>query len=354
MYLILPLFYVVTQAGLKAFLGYLMIAIFLISYRELYCCRSQKVFTFWLIVEMAIVVIYSMWYDPNILFMGFFPANFIGWYKNKKHFQIAIISFAVTMIVCFVIIAFRFQIMNSLYFLPFLVVMIASPYGIRNMNERMELKKQLNQANEQIKELIKREERTRIARDLHDTLGHTLSLITLKSQVVQRLAEKDSKRVIKEAKEIEATSRSALREVRELISDMRTVTVENELVDMEQILIAAGIVLHVERHIEANHLTLLQQNIIGMCIREAGTNIVKHSHANHCYIDFQNNRGNFILTIRDDGVGMESSSQKGNGLIGMRERLSLIEGRLDISFDGGTILVITVPVIIKMEEGVAL
>ena len=87
----------------------------------------------------------------------------------------------------------------------------------------------MDQANEQIKELIKREERVRIARDLHDTLGHTLSLITLQSQLVQRLAEKHPERAKAEAKEIEMTSRSALRQVRELVSDMRAITIAEEL-----------------------------------------------------------------------------------------------------------------------------
>jgi two-component system, NarL family, sensor histidine kinase DesK len=68
--------------------------------------------------------------------------------------------------------------------------MFLSPFGIRSMNRRMELEKQLDEANEQIRALIKREGRMRIARDLHDTLGHTLSLITLKSQVAGKLVEK--------------------------------------------------------------------------------------------------------------------------------------------------------------------
>ena len=111
------------------------------------------------------------------------------------------------------------------------------------MNERMELKNQLNEANEQIKTLIKQEERVRIARDLHDTLGHTLSLITLQSQVIQRIAN-DPDKVRAEAKEIEQTSRSALQQVRELVSDMRVSTIEEELVHMEQILAAGNIEFH--------------------------------------------------------------------------------------------------------------
>lgn len=79
------------------------------------------------------------------------------------------------------------------------------------MNRRMELEQKLDEANQHIKELVKREERVRIARDLHDTLGHTLSLLTLKSQLVQRIIASAPERARKEAREMETTSRSDLK-----------------------------------------------------------------------------------------------------------------------------------------------
>ncbi|MFK4998618.1 sensor histidine kinase [Bacillus sp. N9] len=220
----------------------------------------------------------------------------------------------------------------------------------------MELEKELKEANEQIKNLIKREERVRIARDLHDTLGHTLSLITLQSQLVQRLAEKDPAKVRVEAKEIEMTSRSALRQVRELVSDMRTMTVADELADMQQIFTAARISVHIEGESNVSDMPLLQQNIIGMCLREAATNIVKHSKAEFCYINFSKTKGSYTILVRDNGVGFTGQEMnKGNGLKGMEERLSLIDARLNVSSRNGTTVTITVPVIMKEEkEGVAL
>jgi two-component system sensor histidine kinase DesK len=105
----------------------------------------------------------------------------------------------------------------------------------------MELEQELDEANQQIKELVKREERVRIARDLHDTLGHTLSLLTLKSQLVQRTIASDPERARKEAREMETTSRAALKQVRELVSDMKTATIAEELIHIQQILRAADI-----------------------------------------------------------------------------------------------------------------
>ena len=350
-YLIMPLFYIFEETGIKAVMGYSMLLLFLVSYRELYNVKSEKKYSFWLAIQIIIVMIFSILYNPYIIFMGFFPANFVGWYEQKKDFRRALTLFAFSMILTMTIVIYLGEMVDFLFFIPFLVVMISSPIGIRTMNERMTLEQKLDQANEQIKELIKREERVRIARDLHDTLGHTLSLITLQSQLVQRLAESNPERAKLEAKEIEMTSRSALREVRELVSDMRTITLEEEIVDLEQILNAAGIEFHMKKNSELPDLPLLQQNILGMCLREAGTNIVKHSKAKKCYVDIQGSKGNVTISVIDDGIGLVDSYTSGNGLKGMRERLSLIEGKLDIHKTNGTKLVMSVPVIVKLKEG---
>jgi two-component system sensor histidine kinase DesK len=350
----MPILYLANETGLKAGIGYGLLLLFLVAYRQLYSVISRKQFSFWLALQIGIVLIFSIGYSPYILLMGFFPANFIGWYENRKHYMLAYISFVSAISLTLIIFTIQGIMGNMLYFLPFFLVMIASPIGMRSLNVRMELEKQLNQANEQIKDLIKREERVRIARDLHDTLGHTLSLITFQSQLVQRLTEKHPERAKAEAKEIEMTSRSALRQVRELVSDMRMITVEEEIANMELLLKAAGIAFHIERKVEMPDLTLLQQNILGMCLREAGTNIVKHSQAKNCYISFASNRGDFTILVKDDGNGIADITNNGNGLIGMRERLSLIEGRLDISANKGTTLIMTMPIVIKQEEEVSL
>ncbi|MGR5879897.1 sensor histidine kinase [Bacillus pacificus] len=129
---------------------------------------------------------------------------------------------------------------------PMFILMLLTPFGMRNFNQKKVLRNQLNEANEQIKDLVKREERQRIARDLHDTLGHTLSLITLKSQLVEKLIVKNPERASAEAKEITQTSRTALKQLRELISDMRMITVEEELEQIKAILQAANVELEIE------------------------------------------------------------------------------------------------------------
>ncbi|SFE00262.1 two-component system, NarL family, sensor histidine kinase DesK [Bacillus sp. OV194] len=349
-YISLPAFAIAVESGIKLIIGYGLLLLFLVSYRQMYCSYWKKSFSYWLAVQIGIIVLLSLFYSPNNLFMGFFPANFIGWYNNKKTFYRALSIFAAAEAVPLTIFMINNGFTDMLYFLPFFVIMLMSPFGIRSMNKRQELEKQLDQANEQIKNLIKREERMRISRDLHDTLGHTLSLITLKSQLVEKLLVKQPERARAEAKEIEKTSRTALQQVRELVADMRAVTVSEELVKVQSILQAAGIQYEFEGESSMEEVPYLTQNILSMCLKEAVTNVVKHSQGNLCKITVKQTAGEVVLVIRDDGKGFYQQNSDGNGLKGMTERLALIDGKLSAFNKNGTELVITVPVIIKQKK----
>ena len=215
------------------------------------------------------------------------------------------------------------------------------------MNRRLELEQELDQAHKQIEELVKREERVRIARDLHDTLGHTLSLLTLKSQLVQRLTTVDPERARMEAKEIETTSRAALKQVRVLVSDMRATTIAEELVNTQQILRAAGITYQYKGDVDFSRIPPFTQNIVGMCVCEAVTNVVKHSHATHCSIAIELSAEKMKIVVRDDGIGVGKNNLLGNGLKGMKERLALMDGSLTLSNHHGAVLEMTVPIIKK-------
>lgn len=348
-YLSLPILYISHQTGFKRIFGFVLLGVFLVTYRQLYCTMQKNSYSYWLAIQMIIVFYFSMAYDPNLLFMGFFPANFIGWYNDNKKIKIALLCFTVIELVPAYYHGLFFS-KSAFYFLPFLVIMFLSPFGIRSMNKRMELEKQLDQANEKIKELVKREERTRIARDLHDTLGHTLSLITLKSQLVEKLTKIDPDRAQMEAKEIQNTSRSALKQVRELVSNMRAITIAEELIQVQEILEAAGISYYYQGSTELTEIPPLSQNIISMCLREAVTNIVKHSKAKNCSITILKSTKHVQFIVKDDGVGLNNMNSNGNGLKGMEERLSLIDGEFNITHNKGTSLEIKIPIIQKLEK----
>jgi two-component system, NarL family, sensor histidine kinase DesK len=358
-YVLFPIYYLMSETGLKQFIGYVMVFLFLVTYRQLYFAAGRRSFSYWLALQLLIIFILTMFYNLNFLFLGFFPANFIGWYTDNKMFRWGIISFffvELTPLFYYLIrVQFEFSTKELLYVVPFLIIMFISPYGIRSMNKRMELEKQLDQANQQIKELVKREERLRIARDLHDTLGHTLSLLTLKSQLVQRLTTIDPERARFEAKEMEVTSRAALKQVRELVTDMRAVTIPEELLQIKQIFEAAGIAYHYNGESDFAEISLFKQNMISMCLREAATNVVKHSRAKNCFISIYRTADHLKVIVKDDGIGVADHHQYGNGLNGIKERLDLIDGTLLLFNHNGTVLEMTVPIIQKAEkEGAAI
>ncbi|MCY9261664.1 sensor histidine kinase [Bacillus haynesii] len=352
-YLLLPISYLTNQtSGMKQLIGFGLVLLFLVTYRQLFFISPQKkLFTYWLAIQLSIILIYTVFYDINLVFLGFFSANFICYYREKKIFRRGLASLVVVLVAPFIYHLLKDpSLLNRLfYFLPFLVIMLISPYGIRSMNRRMELEQELDEANQQIKELVKREERVRIARDLHDTLGHTLSLLTLKSQLVQRTIASDPERARKEAREMETTSRAALKQVRELVSDMKTATIAEELIHIQQILRAADITFEYMGGSDFSNIPPVTQNIVSMCIREAATNIVKHSRATHCTISISQTDEKISIAIKDDGMGMNQQTPFGNGLRGMKERLALIDGALDVSTHNGTVLSITVPIVKKAE-----
>ncbi|MEC1648892.1 sensor histidine kinase [Bacillus halotolerans] len=350
-YTIMPFLSLLRESGSKQVLGYGMLLLFVVTYRQLFVSADRPSFTYWLCAQMAIIFIYSLFYHISYIYLGFFPANFVGYYREKTKFNRAFFGLVFMLIFpcLYHFLADSASIRELFSVLPFLVIMLISPFGIRSMFRRIELEKKLDQANEHIKELTKREERVRIARDLHDTLGHTLSLLTLKSQLIQRLAAADAERTKLEAKEMETSSRAALKQVRELVADMRTVTMTEELANIRHILRAGNITFQYEGTEDFSDISPVTQNIVSMCMREAVTNIIKHSKATHCAVTISQYADKMTVLIRDDGTGAVKEKMFGNGLRGMEERLMFIDGEMTLSDHNGTVLTLTIPLIRKAE-----
>ncbi|WII36752.1 sensor histidine kinase [Paenibacillus thiaminolyticus] len=347
-YMAMPMINMASESGAKQVMGYALLAVFVATYRQLYFV-PEPAFHYWLGLQMLVNAILVIIYNPSYFYLGFFSANFIGWYEERRSFRIALTVFGASILFPLLLYIGDIPANDFFFFIPFLVIMLVTPHGMRSMFRRQQLEKELDQANEQIRELVKREERLRIARDLHDTLGHTLSLITLKSQLVEKLITKqETDRAREEAREIGQTSRAALRQVRELVSDMRAVTVAQELVEAERMLRSAGIELQVRGDLSLEGVPDLTQNMLSLCVREAVTNIVKHSRAKNCRIQIERTNAVVRIRLQDDGIGLRSGSGMGNGLNGMSERLALIDGHLMLDSDeSGTQLTVTVPIIVK-------
>ena len=203
----------------------------------------------------------------------------------------------------------------------------------------------LERANSEIERLSAEAERERIARDLHDLLGHTLTVITMKLDLARRLLSNDPNRdlarVRTEIAEAEQTARNALAEVREAVSGYRAEGLDAEISRAQRSLLSADVKLITT--LALVNLSSSQVNLLCLALREAVTNIVRHAHATACHVALLEKDRMIHFTIEDNGLG--GKIREGNGLRGMRERVQSLAGALKLTglANGGTSLEITLP-----------
>ncbi len=189
--------------------------------------------------------------------------------------------------------------------------------------------RELHHARKELAHQVVTEERLRMARDLHDLLGHTLSLITLKSELAGRLLEKDPLTAMQEIHEVERVARQALREVREAVAGYRQQTLRGELNAARQILEAAGIDCSIEY--DAQIFSPVLDNVLGWVVREGVTNVIRHSRARHCLIRITSTNESACVEVNNDGYPRENSmaNRTGSGLSGLAERVAKQSGHLE-------------------------
>jgi two-component system sensor histidine kinase DesK len=179
---------------------------------------------------------------------------------------------------------------------------------------------ELRLAREELAKMAVNEERLRFARDLHDLLGHSLSLITLKSELAGRLLPEEPEKAETEVHDIEEVARQALREVREAVAGYRSPTLDEELAGAAEMLAAADIDFELEN--EAGLLPREIDGVLAWTVREGTTNVIRHSEAQNCHISLAREDGMVQATITDDGRGDSDQEAPGSGLSGLAERVA--------------------------------
>lgn len=190
--------------------------------------------------------------------------------------------------------------------------------------------RELHAARRELARLAVLEERERLSRDLHDLLGQTLSMITLKSELASCLIEEDPKRCAQELAEIERVSRQTLREVREAVAGYRQPHLESELEGARQLLSAAGIEAHFDPIQEG--LPPVIDAALAWTVREGVTNVIRHSRAQQCRIQLTHTNGTVMAEVLSDGgqrAQKERAVRPGLGLAGLQERVSVLGGWME-------------------------
>lgn len=347
---LLPFFFIVRSSSPAGIIiGIVLLLFFFLSYRFSFKSKSGLVYM-WLSFEMMINIAMTLLF--GFVYFALFTAFFIGNIRSTTGFFIMYgLHIATTLgaVLAGFFLELDLLLPQIHFILLCLIGTVLLPFHLYNRNKQENLEGQLEDAKERISELIVFEERQRIARDLHDTLGQKLSLIGLKSDLASKLMTQHPERAAKEITDIRNTAGTALKEVRELVSDMRFKKLDQEITRARQIIKAAEMQLKIHGEPDFGSIPPLTENVLCMCMKEAVTNVVKHSYASQCDIYFKSSSDAYMITVQDDGIGIPQKGDglPGSGIDGIRERLEFVNGVLKINTNQGTAITITVPAVIK-------
>ncbi len=206
----------------------------------------------------------------------------------------------------------------------------------------MELVWELEAARDRVAALAVSEERLRLARDLHDLLGRNLSVIALKSELARKLLGRDAAAAEREVRDVEAVARESLQEARAAVLGLRHPKLASEIDAARDALTAAGIDVTVRTR---DPLPATVEAPLAFAVREATTNVVRHSRARRCDIALGPAGDRAVLEVRDDGTGASDPPEQGSGLHGLGERMAEVGGTLQAgpAPGGGFLLIAAVP-----------
>jgi two-component system, NarL family, sensor histidine kinase DesK len=322
------------RAGAAEWLVTLAVAaVFVALYLYGYSVRGRRIV--WVIIAITLLGVACLPFNPGAGAFFIYAAAFAGRIDRPRWPVVAIAAIELVAIAELWLV--HASIYNSLWPIVFtgLVGSVNLHYeGMHRANRRLRL------AQDEIERLAKVAERERIARDLHDLLGHTLSLIILKSELASKLVDRDVSRARDEIRDVERISREALAEVRQAVGGYRTRGLANEVEAAKEMLRAASVECTAD--VQPVAMPASHEAILSLALREAVTNVVRHAHARHCAIRFAAGDAEMRLTIADDGRG-SPAGEEGFGLRGMRERIAAFGGTLAREMANGTKLTVTLP-----------
>jgi two-component system, NarL family, sensor histidine kinase DesK len=204
-----------------------------------------------------------------------------------------------------------------------------------------EVAERLERARRLSAELAVADERLRFAADLHDVQGHHLQVIALKSELAARLAEADPARAAAEMQEVRRLATDALTDTRAVVQGYRRTTLDEEIANAARVLAAAGIDarLQVDSAADTDRLSKAGRNLLGLMMREATTNVLRHSQARRTHVEYRVEAGMARLRVCNDGAVAGTSASRGTGLDMLAERLAAVGGTLTREHDGDRFVV---------------
>ena len=274
---------------------------------------------------LAYIIFMTLTFQGGMMWFIFFNVNLLVWRFEDSISSYRFLSFLATLLI---LTLSSFLLTDDLGTHLLSMAILLFSLGMYYFQNRIRQERKMEEANRTINILSAENERNRIGRDLHDTLGHTFAMMSLKTELALKQMDKEQYDAArKNLEELNQISRDSMYEVREIVNKLKYRTVAEELLELERLFDLSDIVLAVDSSLDLDSLSPVSQSTLSMVLRELANNVIKHSQADSCQIRLSRNRG-IILEFEDDGCGFKEVT--GQELHSIRERLSLVDGDLEI------------------------
>ena len=305
----------------------LLTGLFTIAY--LLMVYLKKAYSKWIpflwFYTLAYIIFMSVTFQGGMMWFVFFNVNLLVWRFEDSISSYRFLSFLATLLI---LTLSSFLLTDDLGTHLMSMAILLFSLGMYYFQNRIRQERKMEEANRTINILSAENERNRIGRDLHDTLGHTFAMMSLKTELALKQMDKEQYEAArKNLEELNQISRDSMYEVREIVNKLKYRTVAEELLELERLFDLSDIVLTVDSSLDLDSLSPVSQSTLSMVLRELANNVIKHSQADSCQIRLSRNHG-IVLEFEDDGCGFKEVT--GQELHSIRERLSLVDGDLEI------------------------
>lgn len=274
---------------------------------------------------LAYIIFMTLTFQGGMMWFVFFNVNLLVWRFEDSVSSYRFLSFLATLLI---LTSSSFLLTDDLSTHLMSMAILLFSLGMYYYQNRIRQERKMEEQNRTINILSAENERNRIGRDLHDTLGHTFAMMSLKTELALKQMDKEQYDAArKNLEELNQISRDSMYEVREIVNKLKYRTVAEELLELERLFDLSDIVLTVDSSLDLDSLSPVTQSTLSMVLRELTNNVIKHSQADSCQIRLSRNLG-IILEFEDDGCGFKEVT--GQELHSIRERLSLVDGDLEI------------------------
>lgn len=274
---------------------------------------------------LAYIIFMTLTFEGGMMWFVFFNVNLLVWRFEDSISSYRFLSFLATLLI---LTLSSFLLTDDLGTHLMSMAILLFSLGMYYFQNRIRQERKMEEANRTINILSAENERNRIGRDLHDTLGHTFAMMSLKTELALKQMDKEQYEAArKNLEELNQISRDSMYEVREIVNKLKYRTVAEELLELERLFDLSDIVLTVDSSLDLDSLSPVSQSTLSMVLRELANNVIKHSQAESCHIRLSRDNG-IVLEFEDDGCGFKEVT--GQELHSIRERLSLVDGDLEI------------------------